>query len=131
MKKIIKLLFIVIAMAVITPTFTSCKEDEEEELLNPIVGTWEVHFPGWIDTFIFKTDGSFIEVATFDYNEYPKEIDNGSYTIKDGNILILYYNNTESGYDYGEFRIIGNTLILQKNRSCYILGRLKACRIDG
>ena len=113
MKKFIKLLLIAMGLIMITPTFTSCKEDEEEELLNPIVGTWEVHLPGWIDTFIFKTDGSFIEVATFDYNEYPEEIYNGSYTIKDGNILILYYNNTESEYDSGEFRIIGNTLIYQ------------------
>ena len=111
MKKIIKLLLIAMGLIMTAPTFTSCKDDEEEDLLNPIVGTWEAHFPGWIDTFIFKTDGSFIEVATFDYDK-PEEISNGSYTIKNGNILKLYYNN-EEGEDYGEFRIIGNTLIYQ------------------
>ena len=120
MKKIIKLLFIVIAMAVITPTFTSCKEDEEEEeneLLNPIIGTWECEsFEDLYQRFTFNSDGSFLSENIFwckTHKTWETNSMTGLYIIAN-NILLITYSTGNT--DAHVFSVSENTITIDNTK---------------
>lgn len=102
MKKIIKLLLIAMGVIMTAPTFTSCKDDEEEDLLNPIVGTWycECYFdsnPEDYSSFTFYADKTLL-LQTYYFNENRWNVDEykyiGVYNISE-NIITINMNSDE------------------------------------
>ena len=93
MKKIIKLLLIAMGLFMINPTFTSCKDDEEEDLLNSIVGTWKCEGSEDYSTITFYSDGTIL-IQRYVYNENKWEVDDyiGIYKISENIITIDMVN---------------------------------------
>ena len=96
MKKYIKLLLIAMGLIMITPTFTSCKDDKEEdekEFLNPIVGTWKCEGSEDYSTITFYSDGTIL-IQRYVYNENKWEVDDyiGIYKISENIITIDMVN---------------------------------------
>ena len=113
MKKIIKLLLIAMGLIMINPTFTSCKDDEEEDLFNPIVGTWErKSSDNLYQRFTFNTDGSLLSENIFwckTDKTWETSSMTGSYIIAN-NILLITYSNGST--DARVFSVSGNTIII-------------------
>ena len=112
MKKIIKLLLIAMGLIMINPTFTSCKDDEEEELMNALVGKWKLEYNSTDYQIIdFKSDGSFEIEHTYSigYIGYKTDYYSGTYSIEK-NLLITYSkSNTKSVY----YLLLDNMLIIE------------------
>ena len=105
--KALKFLFVALALLMVAPTFTSCKDDEEEELMNDIVGTWvcrEVdpdNGSRWEIKLSLLANGDFIVI---DEGEYAY----GRYTSY-GTELIFTFDDGFKGFG----TISGNTLIFE------------------
>ncbi|MBQ7819019.1 MAG: lipocalin family protein [Bacteroidales bacterium] len=92
--KALKFLFVALALLMVAPTFTSCKDDEKDEPGAPqssasLVGTWVYSEEGFSDTFIFSSNGSYTNSWSEYYNgEWKTGSDYGTYTF-DGSTLTL------------------------------------------
>lgn len=101
--KLLKTIFLVIALVLAMPMVTSCSEDEKEtEALNPvkgsIVGSWEYSddIPGdsrMTEKYTFNSDGTFIN--TWEAYDYVADVPrsgslSGSYKIENGIISLVY-----------------------------------------
>ena len=105
--KALKFLFVALALLMVAPTFTSCKDDEEEELMNDIVGTWVCsavdpdNGSRWEIKLILSANGDFIAIEEGEYAY-------GRYTFY-GTELIFTFDGGFKAFG----TISGNTLIIE------------------
>ena len=97
--KTLKFLFVALALLMVAPTFTSCKDDEKDEPGAPqssasLVGTWVYTEDGdYSNTMTFSSNGTFVDLEMEYYNgEWETYSDNGTYTF-DGTTLTLRYSD--------------------------------------
>ena len=117
MKKIIKLLLIAMGVIMTAPTFTSCKDDEEEDLLNPIVGTWErKSSDNLYQRFTFNSDGSFLSENIYwckTHKTWETNSMTGLYIIAN-NILLITYSTGNT--DAHVFSVSENTITIDNTK---------------
>lgn len=122
MKQFFKLLLVTMGLILITATFTSCKDDKEEEITSSIIGTW---VGGWsdekynvTDIYTFNSNGAFSnESYVYKYGELDQHfIAPGTYVIKGNSLIITVYEDGEyDSYEY-EYSVSGNILTLGKDK---------------
>ena len=113
--KALKFLFVALALLMVAPTFTSCKDDDKDNPETPesssIVGTWVYTEDDFSLTLIFSSNGTFIETYSEYYNgSWDSESDAGSYTF-DGSLLTIRYSDGD--IDSFEIFISGNSLVTE------------------
>lgn len=109
-------------MIMITTTFTSCKDDKEEEITSSIVGTW---VGGWsdgkynvTDIYTFNSNGTYsYETYVYKYGELDQYgIYPGTYVIKGNTIIGTIYDDGEYGIEEYEYSVSGNILTLDGDK---------------
>ena len=111
--KTIRLILIAVALLMVIPSITSCKDDDKDEPGGSIVGTWKYTEDGGYEIITFNSDGTY-KVFQGDYGA-PGDSDDyydeeyGNYSVS-GNVFTLI---DERGYeDSTPFSIDGNKLII-------------------
>ncbi|MBQ7819667.1 MAG: lipocalin family protein [Bacteroidales bacterium] len=100
--KSLKFLFVALALLIVAPTFTSCKDDEKNEPGNSsLVGTW-----GYTEsnpsnnsyheeTITFSADGTFVWCHIDIWNDFSdSDCSSGRYLLN-GSIITILWNDKE------------------------------------
>ena len=95
--KALKFLFVALALLMVAPTFTSCKDDEKDEPGAPqssaLVGTWVYTEEDFSSEFVFSSNGTFVITEKEYYNgKWETDSEYGTYTF-DGTTLTLRYSD--------------------------------------
>lgn len=98
MKAAFKYLFVMVSMLVMTISFVSCNDEDNDELSSSIVGTWiyEEDYSDdeyYYEEITFKSNGTFIvKWEEYYYGDYDSETERGTYEI-DGDELIVDFDD--------------------------------------
>lgn len=118
--KALKFLFVALALLMVAPTFTSCKDDEDEPgdpQSSSIVGTWVYTEEDFSMTLIFSSGGTFTETYREYYNgSWDSESYNGVYTF-DGSTITMCYSDGD--IDSFEIFISGNSFFTEDGEIFY------------
>lgn len=98
MKAAFKYLFVMVSMLVMTISFVSCNDEDNDELSSSIVGTWiyEEDYSDdeyYYEEITFKSNGTFIvKWEEYYYGDYDSDTERGTYEI-DGDELIVDFDD--------------------------------------
>ena len=98
MKAAFKYLFVMVSMLVMTISFVSCNDEDNDELSSSIVGTWiyEEDYSDdeyYYEEITFKSNGTFfVKWEEYYYGDYDSETERGTYEI-DGDELIVDFDD--------------------------------------
>lgn len=98
MKAAFKYLFVMVSMLVMTISFVSCNDEDNDKLSSSIVGTWiyEEDYSDdeyYYEEITFKSNGTFIvKWEEYYYGDYDSDTERGTYEI-DGDELIVDFDD--------------------------------------